>query len=77
MKGRTMARTKKMARASPLADIAASNLDRAASEIDGTIAALANVDSTRSEVAREHLAEALRLLSEARELAIETFEQDF
>lgn len=72
-----MGRAKKKLSTNPVADIAAGNLDRAASEIDATIAALANVDSTRSESARENLAEALRLIAEARELTIETFERDF
>lgn len=72
-----MPRTKQKISANPLADIAAGNLDRAHGEINGTIEALANVDSTRSEQAREHLTEALRLIAEARELTIETFEQDF
>ena len=72
-----MARTKHKISTNPLADIAAGNLDRAAAEISGTIAALENVSTTTSEVAREHLAQALHMIAEARELAIETFERDF
>lgn len=72
-----MARAKTKASSNPLADMAAQNLDRATREISGTISALENVDTTRSESARSHLSEALRLIAEARELTIETFERDF
>lgn len=72
-----MAKAKKRDEGHPLATLAASNLDRAAMEISGTVSALENVQSTRSEVAREHLTQALRHIAEARKLTVETFNQDF
>ena len=72
-----MARAKKKASTNHLADIAAGNLDRAIGEIEGTVAALKHVTSTRSENAIAQLERATRLISEARDLTIETFEQDY
>lgn len=71
-----MARTKHKISNSPLADMAAGNLDRAASEINGTIAALGNVESARSENARVILERALEQITIARGITIETFEND-
>ena len=74
-----MTKTMKKAKASasPLANIAAENIDRAISEIEGTIAALGNVTSHRSGTASAMLNRAARLIQEARTLTIETFENDF
>lgn len=72
-----MAKARVKASTNPLADMVAGNHDRALSEISGAIAALGNVTSARSEQARDHLERAEWHLSEARELAIETFEQDY
>lgn len=72
-----MAQPKQKASANPLANIAAGNLDRAAAEINGTLAALGNVTSARSENAIAMLQRALRHIAEARDLTIDTFENDF
>lgn len=72
-----MARARTKARTNALADIAAGNLDRATSEIEGTVSALANVTSDRAANAAAILDRALRHVAEARGLVIQVFEQDF
>jgi len=61
---------------SPLASMATRNLDRAASEIEGTIGALKDVTSQRGVAARAMLIKASRLIFDARDLVIETFTHD-
>lgn len=71
-----MARTKQKPSTNPLACICAENLDRALAEAEATSAALANLDTPKSQQARSRLERAAQFIKEARELAIEAIEYE-